>query len=72
MNMLGGNMPSFYHNFNDLQLECYNRNMNCLGCFYSQYNSIKKCGVKDSIMEYILKYGIPNNLETKGVKNEIF
>ena len=46
--------------------------MNCLGCFYSQYNSIKKCGVKDSIMEYILKYGIPKNLETKGVKNEIF
>ena len=29
-------------------------------------------GVKDSIMKYILKYGIPKNLETKGVRNEIF
>ena len=70
MNTLGGNMPSSYHKFNDLQLECYNRNMNCLGCFYSQYNTIKKCRVKKSIMEYILKYGIPENLKTKRVRSD--
>ena len=29
-------------------------------------------GIKESIMEHILKYSIPKNLETKGVKNEIF
>ena len=63
-------MPSSYHKFNDLQLECYNRNMNCLGCFYSQYNTIKKCRVKKSIMEYILKYGIPENLKTKRVRSD--
>ena len=70
MNLLGVNMPSIYHKFNELQLECYNRNMNCLGCFYSQYNTIKKCRVKKTIMEHILKYGIPENLETKGVRND--
>ena len=70
MNTLGVNMQSTYHKFNDVQLECYNRNMNCLGCFYSQYNSIKKCRVKKSIMEHIFKYGIPENLETKGVRND--
>ena len=70
MNTLGGSMQNTYHKFNDIQLECYNRNMNCLGCFYSQYNTIKKCRVKKSIMECILKYGIPENLETKGVENE--
>lgn len=63
-------MQNTYHKFNDIQLECYNRNMNCLGCFYSQYNSIKKCRVKKAIMEQILKYGIPENLETKGVEND--
>lgn len=70
MNTLGGSMQNTYHKFNDLQLECYNRNMNCLGCFYSQYNSIKKCRVKKSIMEQILKYGVPEDLETKGVEND--
>lgn len=63
-------MQNTYHKFNDLQLECYNRNMNCLGCFYSQYNTIKKCRVKKSIMEHIFKYGVPENLETKGVRND--
>lgn len=61
-------MPSIYHNFNDLQLECYNRNTNCLGCFYSQYND--KCKVKESIVKHIKKYGIPQNLKTKGVRND--
>ena len=70
MNTLGVNMQNTYHKFNDIQLECYNRNMNCLGCFYSQYNTIKKCRVKKSIMEQIFKYGIPENLETKGVRND--
>ena len=70
MNTLGVNMQSTYHKFNDVQLECYNRNMNCLGCFYSQYNSIKKCRGKKSIMEYILKHGVPENLETKGIEND--
>ena len=70
MNTLGVNMQSTYHKFNDIQLECYKRNMNCLGCFYSQYNTIKKCMVKKSIMEHIFKYGIPENLETKGVRND--
>ena len=70
MNTLGVNMQNTYHKFNNIQLECYNRNMNCLGCFYSQYNTIKKCRVKKSIMEQILKYGIPENLETKGVRND--
>ena len=70
MNTLGANMQNTYHKFNDIQLECYNRNMNCLGCFYSQYNSIKKCRVKKSIMEYILKYGAPENLKTKEVNND--
>ena len=70
MNTLGVNMQNIYHKFNDIQLECYNRNMNCLGCFYSQYNSIRKCRVKKSIMEQILKYGIPKNLETKGIRND--
>ncbi len=63
----GGNMQ---HNFNDLQLECYNRNMNCLGCFYSQYNTVKKCRVKKSIIEFITKYGKPDNLVEKGIKDE--
>ena len=54
-------------NFNDLQLECYNRNMNCLGCFYSQY---KDCVVKKTIIQHIKKYGIPQNLKTKGIKND--
>ena len=63
-------MQNIYHKFSNIQLECYNRNMNCLGCFYSQYNSIKNCRVKKSIMEHILKYDIPNNLETKGVNND--
>jgi hypothetical protein len=44
--------------------------MNCLGCFYSQYNTVKKCRVKKSIIEHILKYGIPENLKTKGVRND--
>ena len=70
MNTLGVNMQNTYHKFNDIQLECYNRNMNCLGCFYSQYNTIKKCRVKKTILEYILKYGIPENLETKGARND--
>ena len=61
-------MLNIYHNFNDLQLECYNRNMNCLGCFYSQYND--KCKVKKSIIQHIKKYGIPQNLKTKGVRND--
>jgi hypothetical protein len=63
-------MPNIYHNFNELQLECYNRNMNCSGCFYSQYNTRYKCRVKKSIIEHILKYGIPENLKTKGVRND--
>ena len=63
-------MQNTYHKFNNIQLECYKRNMNCLGCFYSQYNSIKKCRVKNSIMAHILKYGVPENLETKGVRND--
>ena len=70
MNMPGVNMQNTYHKFNDIQLECYNRNMNCLGCFYSQYNTIKKCMVKKSIVEHILKYGVPENLKTKGVRND--
>ena len=70
MNTLGGNMPSIYHKFNNIQLECYKRNMNCLGCFYSQYNTIRKCMVKKSIVEHILRYGIPENLKTKGVRND--
>ena len=70
MNTLGGNMPSIYHKFNDIQLECYNRNMNCLGCFYSQYNTKYKCRVKKSIIEHILKYGIPENLKTKEIRND--
>lgn len=70
MNTLGVNMQNTYHKFNDIQLECYNRNMNCLGCFYSQYNKIKKCRVKKSIMEYILKYGVPENLKTKEIRND--
>ena len=63
-------MQNTYHKFNDLQLECYNRNMNCLGCFYSQYNTVKKCRVKKSIIEHITKNGIPENLKTKGVRND--
>lgn len=63
-------MQNTYHKFNDTQLECYNRNMNCSGCFYSQYNTIKKCRVKKSIMEQILKYGVPEDLETKGVEDD--
>ena len=63
-------MQSTCYNFSDIQLECYNRNMNCLGCFYRQYNAIRKCRVKKSIMERILKYGIPENLETKGIEND--
>lgn len=70
MNTLGVNMQNTYHKFNDVQLECYNRNMNCLGCFYSQYNTIKKCMVKKSIMEHILKYGVPANLKTKEIRND--
>ena len=70
MNTHGVNMQNTYHKFNDIQLECYNRNMNCLGCFYSQYNTIKKCRVKKSIMEHIFKNGIPENLKTKGVEND--
>ena len=61
---------NIYHKFNDLQLECYNRNMNCLGCFYSQYNKERKCKVKKSIIEHILKYGMPQNLKTKGARND--
>ena len=64
------NTQNIYHKFNDLQIECYNRNMNCLGCFYSQYNAVQKCRIKKSIIEYILKYGIPKNLKTKGVKDD--
>ena len=61
-------MPSIYHNFNDLQLECYNRNMNCLNCYYKQYNP--KCRVKWTILQFIKEKGIPKNLKTKGVKDD--
>ena len=66
----GMSTQNIYNKYNDLQIECYNRNMNCLGCFYSQYNTVKKCRVKKSIIEHILKYGIPQNLKTKGVRND--
>lgn len=56
-------MQNICHKFNDLQLECYERNMNCYGCFYRQYNA--KCKVKKSIIDFIVKYGIPKNLKTK-------
>lgn len=44
--------------FSKLQKECYNRNMNCDGCFYSKY----KCRVKYSIIEHIKKQGVPDNV----------
>ena len=53
----------------DLQLECYERNMNCFGCFYSKFNTKEKCRVKKTIIEFILKHGKPENLTEKGVKD---
>ena len=63
----GGNMQK---KLTDLQLECYERNMNCLGCFYSRFNKSEKCRIKKSIIEFILKYGKPENLTEKGFKND--
>lgn len=60
-------MPTL-NKLTDLQLECYNRNMNCLGCYYSKFN--KKCRVKKTIIEFILKNGKPENLTEKGFKND--
>lgn len=56
-------MQNICHKFNDLQLGYYERNMNCYGCFYRQYNV--KCKVKKSIINFIVKYGVPVNLKTK-------
>ena len=64
------NTQNTYHKLSDIQLECYNRNLNCLGCFYSKFNQLKKCRVKKSIIEFITKYGKPENLTEKGFKND--
>jgi len=62
--------------FSNIQIECYERNMNCFGCVYTQYNQGCKgnrqpnCGVKKSIIEHIVKYGLPSNLKTKGVADD--
>ena len=60
-------MPTL-NKLTDLQLECYERNMNCLGCYYSKFN--KKCRIKKSIIDFIRQYGKPINLKEKGEKND--
>lgn len=54
----------------ELQIECYHRNMNCLGCFYSKFNSNFKCRVKKSIIDFIRKNGKPENLTEKGFSDD--
>ena len=62
-----------HNKFSNIQIECYERNMNCSGCMYTQYNQGSKgnrkptCRVKKSIIEYIVQYGLPTNLKTKGI-----
>lgn len=52
---------------NQLQQFCYDRNMICYNCYYSQYNKTRKCFVKKSIIEMILRHGVPENMNTKGI-----
>lgn len=51
--------------------ECYDRNCICTGCYQGKLlTSQKKCFVKRAIREYILKFGIPDFVETKKVTND--
>lgn len=65
-------MQNTYHkfHFNDLQIECYNRNMDCRNCFYAQYNKERKCFVKKSIITAILNGKKPEDFIEKGVFDE--
>lgn len=53
------------YRWSDLQKECYDRNLDCNGCIYSQYNKKFKCRVKKSIVEEIVKNGLKEGLKTK-------
>lgn len=61
------NTTDKHPHFTDIQKYCYERNMDCFCCTYSQYNKPFKCKVKKSIINYILKNGVPKNLKTKKV-----
>lgn len=48
--------------------DCYERNCNCKGCHTKTLiPSMHKCFAKRAIVEYIKKYGVPEELETKGI-----
>lgn len=56
----------------DVQKYCYNRNCNCRGCQVPNLvpSLHGRCWVKKSIREYIEKYGVPDNIKTKGIIDE--
>ena len=49
--------------WSEIQKECYERNCNCRGCEYKQYNS--NCQVKKSLIEQIKKFGLESGVKTK-------
>lgn len=51
--------------WSNIQKECYERNCNCDGCHYSQYNEKFKCQVKWSILKEIEKNGLKEGFKTK-------
>ena len=64
-------MANYYatkKDWSNIQKECYERNCVCKECMYIKYNP--NCGVKSSIIEKVLKFGLPKNIETKGVLAE--
>lgn len=54
--------------WSNIQKECYERNCICEGCMYTKYNP--NCAVKGSIIERVLKFGLPKDINTKGVLAE--
>ena len=52
----------------NIQKECYERNCVCEGCIYTEYNP--NCMVKGSIIEKVLRFGLPKGIKTKTVRAE--
>lgn len=54
-----------------LQYQCYARGCNCHGCpMITMIESAPRCQVKYSILNFIKQYGLPIDVQTKGVINE--